>query len=267
MQPAGPHRGPAESPSACGRREAAPKQKPWPNSALGPRQPHMAGRESWAWHAGQRVQGLPGTVQAQLISRDQQQQGCADPFRLRARRYSREEMGPRRHPGELLAQGGELRMLWAQPGGPQATSTPSQQQNPLSSSSSSSLCLAAGLGTAALLRPTARSSPCCPLRENQKHEYLKLGDEADTERIQARPSPAPSTVQEGTRSLCGSQHHPTHVPAASSCRWLAGGSSDAEMTPALAASWNTGTCSPLRAQILPGGLLGERGGRPGAGYR
>lgn len=110
----------------------------------------------------------------------------------------------------------------------------------------------------------------CPLRENQKHEYLKPGDEADTERIQAHPSPAPSSGQEGTRSFCGSQRHATHVSAGSSCCWLAGlcrGSSDAEMTPVLTASWNTGTCSPLRAQILPGGLVGERGGWPGAGYR
>lgn len=63
---------------------------------------------------------------------------------------------------------------------------------------------------------------CCPLRENQKHEYLKPGDEADTERIQAHPSPAPSTVQEGTRSFCGSQRRATHVPVMSSCCWLAG---------------------------------------------
>lgn len=120
MQPAGPHRGPTESPSACSHREAAPKQKPWLNSVLGPRQPSMAGRESWAWDAGQRVQELPGTVQAQPINRDRRQQGCADPFRLRATRHSREEMGLQRHPGEPLAQGGELRMLCPQPGGPQA---------------------------------------------------------------------------------------------------------------------------------------------------
>lgn len=42
-------------------------------------------------------------------------------------------------------------------------------------------------------------------------------------------------------------------------RALPGGSSNAEMTPVLAVSWNTGTRSPLRAQIFPEGLVGERG--------
>lgn len=227
MQPARPHRGPTESPSACSCQEAAPKQKPRLSSALGPRQPGMAGRESWAWDAGQWVQGLPGTVQAQPINLDRRQEGCADPFRLRATRHSREEMGPQRHPGEPLAQGGELRMLCPQPGDPQAPCHSNtglainpiifiqvqiqlplpccwiQHGHPLPHSSLQPLC-------------------CCPLRENQKHEYLKPGDEADTERIQAHPSPAPSTVQEGTRSFCGSQRRQTHVPVMSSCCWLAG---------------------------------------------
>ncbi|XP_031949545.1 cyclin-dependent kinases regulatory subunit 1 isoform X1 [Corvus hawaiiensis] len=136
-------------------------------------------------------------------------------------------MGLQRHPGEPLAQGGELRMLCPQPGGPQApchsNTRPAtnpivfiqgQIQLPLP-------CCWVQHGHPpphSSLQPLCR----CPLRENQKHEYLKPGDKADTECIQAHPSPAPSNVQEGTRSFCGSQHHATHVPAVSSCCWLAG---------------------------------------------
>lgn len=73
-----------ESPSTCSHWEATPKQKPWPSSAPGPRQPGMAGRESRPQDTRQQVQGLPGSVPLQLIDHDRRQQGCADPDRRRA---------------------------------------------------------------------------------------------------------------------------------------------------------------------------------------
>ncbi|XP_039558034.1 cyclin-dependent kinases regulatory subunit 1 isoform X2 [Passer montanus] len=76
-------------------------------------------------------------------------------------------------------------------------------------------------------------------------------------RALSRREQGPSVAASATQATCGRR-----AAAVGS-----GGSSDAETTPALAASWNTGTCSPLRAQISPGGPAGGRGGRPGAGYR
>lgn len=73
-----------ESPSACSRQEAAPKQKPRPSSAPGPCQPGMAGRESRPRDARQRVRGLPGSTPSQPIDCDRRQQGCADLTRRRA---------------------------------------------------------------------------------------------------------------------------------------------------------------------------------------
>lgn len=42
------------------------------------------------------------------------------------------------------------------------------------------------------------------------------------------------------------------------CRALPGGSSDAEMTPVLAASWNTGTCSPFESTDLAWRAAGRK---------
>lgn len=105
----------------------------------------------------------------------------------------------------------------ATPRGAAGAGTGAQRARPPAWRSSSPT---AGSGTAAL-----RSSPCAaplPLGGNQKHEYLKPGDKAATERIQAQPSPAPSTVQERTRSFCGRQRYAAHVPAVGSRRWLPG---------------------------------------------
>lgn len=163
MQPAGPYRGPTESLSTCSHRKAVPKQKPRRSSVLGPRQPGMAGRGSWAWDAGQRLQGLPSTVQAQPINPDRRQQGCADPSGLRATQHSREGSVAAATP---RGAAGTARGAQNAPFSAWRSSSPSPLQHRASNKShclqsrSSSLCPAAGFSTAT---PPPHSSLSAPL--------------------------------------------------------------------------------------------------------